>query len=915
MGFLAVLRALYRKMVQFIAGRLKTRQKRRSGTEMEKITLYIGTAPADISEEALLSFTYQFADLERPAAVLNSYSRQLVLPPTERNNRIFGEFWRPDKTGSTPFDALARVPFVIRSESGRQLESGYVKLNSASAREGYDISLFGGLGGFFYGLMQDEDGGKKTLASLDYGTDLAFIINAATVTEAWGALKNRTPGKWQVVNFAPMDNGLPSGDFDATRALVPVGSAKAKAVSGEGGKDGYALVTMPKEQTEWAMRDLRSYMQRPVFCMRALLAALEDRENNGGYTFDWTAVAGTIGARTWMALPLLTDINFDKISETLDVALPSTAVTTGTTLSAEIYTAIPPGAKVAVSLTGALDLATPLGGNRASLAGQNGNYTVIFVQLLGADSGGNIVTGSDIIALFPPRTPSQGSWTPKQVAKAIGFTPQWAGSFRRQEQGTMTLSSGKARTGSFTLSLEGYGLKYLRLQIVGATYANRGGGPSWSGSRTRLRLFPPKSIGQAQLNTFALAEQSYDATYASATKVRSGSRISKADLLGGTEAPGAYLLGLAKVFGWVFTYDAESATVKVMNRDDFFDGSELDIEGRIDRSQPFHVFPNGIEAKWLQFALGDTDAEWAKAYKDKYGQEYAAQRVNTGTPFNRDTTDVFEGTPFVAAVGQLGYSRYYYAVDDGGTILPGPWLDNGLKYTLWGNSTGNPVEHDIEPVSAAAVLVSLPNQELAVNAGPGYDAWYRVQARDADNRAQDVTGALLLLDAFNPLECVNLSDDTGTMLNANAGTPCWLPDLRDPSVVESEDTGTPVAHFIPWTFEYSRGGDVMESVDMGRPQEVDAPALYYREGLSIYDRRWKAFIADRYDAEARICECWVNWEGMQVGQALLRHFYHFDGCRWALNKVEDYDITGGRPCKCTFVRVQDPLAYTQGQKS
>lgn len=886
---------------------------------MEKITLYINGQPADLNEESLLLFTYQFADLERPAAVLNSYSREVVLPPTERNNRIFAELWRADRTGSEGYDTLARVPFIIRADSGQQLESGYVKLNGASAREGFDVSLFGGLGGLFYCLMQDEDGNKKSLASLDFGADLTFTINAATIREAWAQLYDG--GKWGIINFAPMDNGLPEGDFDAGKALVPVGSAKVQPQSGESGKEGYALVTMPREHTEWAVRDLRSYLQRPVISMAAVLNAIEGEAAAAGYTFDWSDVRGSLGARTWAALPMLTDINFNKVSEDLDIILPATPVTSGTTIASEIYTDIPAGAKCSVTVTAALRLASAFASGSAGLAEwqltgyQPGRYTVIFVQLLGTDAAGTVVAGSPVLALYPPKDKRWDWQSPKEVAKSCGYKPQWGNDFAVQEQGTMAVSGGTCTTDAFSLSLEAYGLKYLRLHIVGATRRVVGGGGGsgyiWSRAQSYLRLFRPSSTAAAALNSFTYLQSDIAATFETATKVRSGSTITKENLLGGTDAPGDYLLGLAKVFGWVFAYDGDTRTVRVLNRDTFFAGITDDIDARIDRSRELTIRPDIIEERWLQFSLEPTEADWAGQYADKYGYDYGAQRVNTGSPFNRETADVLEGTPFRAAVGELRSSRYFYAVNDGGVLLPGPWLDNDLKYTLWGNSSQDPIEHNIAPVSGAASLIPLPNEELATDVPGGYDAWYRVQARDADDRPVDVKGALLLLDARTPMEAVNITDDTDAMLNANGGVPCWLPNLGDPS--DADNTGEWVAHFIPWTFEYSRGGTVLESVDMGRPQEVDAPGLYYQEGLSIYDRRWRAFIAERYDREARVCECYVDWSGYRVSQALFRCFYWFDGCRWALNKVEDYDIATGAPCKCTFVRVQNTSAYTGGQ--
>jgi hypothetical protein len=58
-------------------------------------------------------------DAESPAAVFNSWSQQLALPRTSRNNAIFDHIYRADhQTVSGKFNPLERTPFEIISETG-----------------------------------------------------------------------------------------------------------------------------------------------------------------------------------------------------------------------------------------------------------------------------------------------------------------------------------------------------------------------------------------------------------------------------------------------------------------------------------------------------------------------------------------------------------------------------------------------------------------------------------------------------------------------------------------------------------------------------------------------------------------------------------------------------------------------------
>ena len=150
--FRAFWRIYKARIINYISRLFRARQNANSEKlTMSKVRLYIAGNEVDFGEgDNLLLFTYSAADLDAPAVVQNSYSKEITLPPTKRNAAVFGALWRPDKVagGADGFDALAREPFEIRNHAGELLESGYVKLSSASARDGFTLVLYGGLGAF-----------------------------------------------------------------------------------------------------------------------------------------------------------------------------------------------------------------------------------------------------------------------------------------------------------------------------------------------------------------------------------------------------------------------------------------------------------------------------------------------------------------------------------------------------------------------------------------------------------------------------------------------------------------------------------------------------------------------------------------------------------------------------------------------
>jgi hypothetical protein len=144
-------------------------------TMRRKISLYIGDLLVDLDDQSFILFNYTMDDLENPTIVKNSFSQQITLRGTPTNNKVFGYYFRPDRrisnaggeTGSD-FNASQKTPFTIYNEMNEVIESGYVKLDSVATMKvpEYKVTLYGGLGSFFYSLSYDEQGNKRSLASL-----------------------------------------------------------------------------------------------------------------------------------------------------------------------------------------------------------------------------------------------------------------------------------------------------------------------------------------------------------------------------------------------------------------------------------------------------------------------------------------------------------------------------------------------------------------------------------------------------------------------------------------------------------------------------------------------------------------------------------------------------------------------------
>ena len=278
-----------------------------------KVQLYIAGQRVDLGDDSWILYNWVREDMSNPTALKNSSSHQVQLPGTCRNNGVFGAAFRLDRRtvfgiryDGTQFDPTRKTPFSLFDADGTVLESGYCRLDAVDThnrRHAYTVTLYGGLGSFFYSLAYKDDGTPRTLRDLIYAdrngndvTDFSVTpVASDTVKDAWDHLSENGPANafWNIINFAPAYNGLPD-DFDASHALMNDEWANMPIGVDEDGERGYeygykagldcALVNFSNPHTEWEVCDLRWYLQRPVISVKAFIAAVCDPRNNGGFT-------------------------------------------------------------------------------------------------------------------------------------------------------------------------------------------------------------------------------------------------------------------------------------------------------------------------------------------------------------------------------------------------------------------------------------------------------------------------------------------------------------------------------------------------------------------------------------------------------------------------------------------------------
>ena len=1048
---------LFRSVIRWVRKLLHMRRK---------ISLYIADQLVDLDDQSFILFNYQMDDLSNPTIVKNSWSQQITLKGTPANNQIFGGSFQADRRveymgGETgvDFNASKKTPFTIYDEMGQILESGYVKLDSITrvgADIQYKVTLYGGLGSFFYALSYDENGNKRTLADLDYlstgnpDSELTFTINAESVRNAWSRLRTDTsaPAMFDVINFAPAYNGIPEGNFSPDKGLIvpsevglpnsitegeptegsilesdnpkinmidmsgvwtslrdcyielipmrsgttytmtfanglggycvvldstPVANAQInfapgyshqiattqgqvvtlQGVSGQylyvradpvtngrvfpvittmsydnsyTTKAGYSLVNLAEAQDEWAVKDLRSYMQRPVFSMRAFWNAICNQNNNGGFEVDASVIQDylTFGGFTdlWMTLPMISSIGTIK-EETgsLTLSLSSTPTTGRAIGQYTINGSIPAGTKVTTTINCKIRFNVPSGADSYSTlyrsasesSGRTTNTktSAIFLQAVAYGSDDSIIGGSRIKVIG-----ASGREGRKSLAEACGYVPAWSADYDAINVGNFAkVSSGVWQIPTelgFQVIAQDVAYYKIQMSVYPGTIASTGDGRGQStiaeytgtGNTSTPAMYVNYDTSFTPNSTYIVNGAAANTiSYVTPKTLRSGATITKAMLLSSSHTPAEYMLSFCKVFGLYFTYDPATRKVTICRRKDLYQDETIDLTRRVDISKGISIKPMVFSAKWYDFLLDGVGGAFMEEYENVEGMPYGIQRVNTGYDFDAASVNLMDSVVFKNACTILGRSKYFNIITNGTYKIPSPFIDKGNTYTLW-SPDGNTIETNISCPPTSSSVVYYNDNPL----WKGYDvnSARKLELRTADNKPVDGSDILVFLEGWSHYSGFKLTDDVPAMDVVNDGVPCWLLALG----TEGTDS-----LYVPTFQRYTYGNlSVIEnSLDFGIPGQFDIPGVRHSAGCTIYERAWKAYMADRYDVNTKVMSCRVNFGGIQVGQDLLRKFYWYDNSLWVLNAIKNYSLTTYDPVECEFVQVQDKENYLNGQ--
>lgn len=938
------------------------------------VELYIDGHKADLTTTVSVPMNYELEKLENPTIIKNNFSKTISLQATPNNNRIFGFYYELDKVhNGTGFNAIKRIPFELYRDSDL-IETGYLQLNNIKYKGNtytYEITLYGGLGDFLYSLAYDEEGNEKTLADLIYGVgendeDFKFKINAETVNECWdGMVYGYDSFLGNTISFIPSYNGLYE-DFDNNKVLINTNGQTtfSKSFTADGKTystiNGYGMAELNKELTEWEIRDLRCYKQRPALRVKEFIKAICNPENNGGYEVELDGKYffhrdNSYYEDTWIALPLLNPDSEDWVKTTTELATDKINDYAISIVSQDSQ-------PVEITLTDytSAELVDEFGGNssidiecdfslKAYTDYYNGNPD-LFLSYTYQEKRKNKFFWSGI-----------GVWMEAiyngvtvGISDCLVFTNGFS---RGGERLLPTMSNFSANftnnpvtnfyivDGWFSWDNDGnYDYTFYDLENNGNTFKLKINNiPNFKGIEYRIktkRWFGSNPVGMNEWVTpymftstggYVIMKSANMVGVETSAKINVNSNrktlqnvtITKQQLLKNKITPASLLLSFTKLFGLYFVKDAKKKKVKILTKNSFFGNAEIiDIDNKVDYSSEVKIEPLMFNKKWYNLICPPLETTKMKDYKaDYYEAEYGQKRINTNYNFNTDTEELYKDNQYQNVITLLDSSKYYKTVfskNNTSEVAPTFSLD-GCKYKLWQNSN---IENSADKELKKADIMSVTKETVSFGPLVGQDCFSKICCFDVDDGQKSLNDLSVSLVFYNydkyPQDnngntiWYTVSNDLPIMDTINEGTPMYLWTNS-----EYDMTNERICYrrsMLPQFTRYDlQGGNVYKSLDFGVPYETYITESY-SEGATLYNRFWQRFYNDQFSENTRKVSAYVMFDDIELGNHSLSNFYYFNNCYWLLNKIVDYDIANPhKKVKCEFIKVNALTNYTDGQ--
>lgn len=942
------------------------------------IDLLINDFPVDLSDEGIsILFQRQRTDYTNPTIVRNSFTKTIKLPGTKRNNSIFSNLWKLDRyvnINDVDFVPSKREPFILLKD-GNLVEQGYVKLNnivwnSNTNSYTYEVTLYGELGNLLYGLSYNidtvtEEVSPLTLADLDFGFN-EFRISKDLIDYAWKRLDGDTSTSgdnykiFDTINFMVSYDGIPQANNFDTKSVWCSVDRKAdvrwkghhyyanqfpteivednvtyKYISTMLSKmdpdDHYALMELKKDISPLEMRDLRSYLLRPVINIKKMFEAIGNYINTHyGYTLDMSdPFFNTYDFKsTWMTLSMLYEIDPD--------------VESGTKFTKK-----------------------QLLSNTSSPASYLISFCKIYGIYLDVDYFSKKLTLTRLPNFFNREKINE---LKIDLSKEIKITPlsfdkasytfdyaQGEGEFLKKYKDKYDIQYGSKKVNT------GYRFDASTAPYIDNNIYRQGVDSIDQSIYYRYPYFVKNSFGTDVLFTYpvGLMDEANLPTY-KLFNVDAQGEIKTVD---GEMSPHWYPGMYDESSSTLYVYNVINSGYQFMNvwwgglrpqvwQDSFpklqchsednkgVDGKNILVKFSGFRQAKYgHLTSTADRTFWNIDSYNDevidaTSVNYLLSDDNPYLKQFIGKNCYYDCPIPAPSV----GGSYLMTINRLpAFSRASYLYTRDYAKIPAFYVGQFRGYTITGSSSSVSITksntyystsvssssgrqysyfsgYSYKPKHryfiAAAVKTS---NATAIKSGNDYAHPDIIDSTLIDSNDLQYSDKVQLIGSIVEIGDTSLNKLTSLSTNNVGSTVSWDTEylmVYDLTEIGMEDKLTTVdvaiEYFGMTELRVGYSYDLTETLDFGISRELYVPNCTYRKDIGVYNEYWKHYISDVYSVNTRVMECYCFLDNIDK---VFREFYYYDNCLWILSKITDWSMET-KLCKAIFIKVNDINNYT-----
>ncbi len=862
------------------------------------IQLYLNNEQVDIGEQFSLTEVYQLDKFSNPTTELDNHSYSITLPNTMRNKQVLGnignEMWADGGV-----DGKSKIDFRLLSD-GVLVEEGYAQLSQVTTTNGkknYSLILYGGLGDFLYNLQVNDSGEKIKMS--DILPKYPFTINANFIRDCWNTTDYTGYEAKNWLSFAPCYNGFPD-NFDADKVMVNIAPQSANRFPRTLTVDGatYSPYTDPSDSSkkwgmmklnrkvnEWEVRELRSYLQRPVIKLSRVIDRILDYSSYSVEKGAFFTKDNPYWNDTWIALPLLnSDLSSKKSSETITLNNGQFKITPSDYNDGTFYDEFYLGDVDMSNMS--YDVAQTFNVNVDArlLPTQDGSSKALTQDIYYMGFEGEITTGrgkkkQKKTIYWGNKFRFRLKFTDKNgnIKGYSDWSTEQNGNYKKDSSGNYWLDK------SLSFIVEGkYWSSTLKVYLEAEMILSR--------QSPVLSFLPEKTTALSNVlngikNDIEITVEA-NAKFEYGANVKSGSSLKLNELWKDSATPAEVLLNYCKMFGILMVKDPIKRKIKLLTRDEFYTNDVVELI--VDESKSKTLTPYIYNTAFQSFGGEQPSDTFGERYKEKYDKVYGKYDVYTGYEFNKTSTDLVKDSCFKNCISGKGTSNYYRNFRyNGERIMPYMVDSHSLTYYRTEN---NKRKEGTEDNRIFRPFTFVP--------------WSNVDGSDfVDKLGFDLDGKQkysgLTLCFFNGWKNYSdvegldiyytLTDDNEAMLDLNDNKGCWI-----------YDSSVGHRYSLPYFSRYyiTYNSDVRRSLDYGLPEEAYSE-FSYSDRATIYNQYWKNY----YDwtVGSQKLSCYAMLSPLTDNTCLTKRYY-YNGQYWRMNRAE-IDKAGTGLSKVELIRV------------